>query len=97
MGKRAKITTKTPEAKRESTVSQTREPEPSQSMDSSIDRILFLQRTLGNQAVQRMITSGAIQTKLTIGQSNDIYEQEADRVADQVMRMPEPGIQLQPT
>ncbi len=33
---------------------------------------------------------GMIQPKLTIGQPNDRYEQEADRVADQVMRMPEP-------
>lgn len=31
-----------------------------------------------------------IQPKLKIGQPNDKYEQEADRVADQVMRMPEP-------
>jgi hypothetical protein len=34
--------------------------------------------------------SGAIQAKLTIGQPNDKYEQESDRIADQVMRMPEP-------
>ncbi len=33
------------------------------------------------------------QAKLTIGQPNDKYEQEADRVADQVMRMPEPKVQ----
>ncbi len=32
-----------------------------------------------------------IQAKLKIGAPNDKYEQEADRVADQVMRMPEPG------
>ncbi|MGB5636775.1 MAG: DUF4157 domain-containing protein, partial [Waterburya sp.] len=32
-----------------------------------------------------------IQAKLTIGQPGDKYEQEADRVAEQVMRMPEPG------
>jgi Domain of unknown function (DUF4157) len=32
-----------------------------------------------------------IQTKLAIGQPGDKYEQEADRVADQIMRMPEPG------
>jgi hypothetical protein len=32
-----------------------------------------------------------IQPKLRIGASDDKYEQEADRVADQVMRMPEPG------
>jgi hypothetical protein len=31
-----------------------------------------------------------MQAKLTIGQPNDKYEQEADRVADQVMRMPKP-------
>ena len=32
-----------------------------------------------------------VQAKLKIGQPNDKYEQEADRVADQVMRMPEPN------
>lgn len=37
------------------------------------------------------------QTKLTINQPGDRYEQEADRVADQVMRMPEPSLQRQPT
>ena len=31
-----------------------------------------------------------VQAKLRIGQPGDKYEQEADRVADQVMRMPEP-------
>ena len=36
-----------------------------------------------------------IQAKLTIGQPNDRYEQEADRVAEQVMRMPEPKVQRQ--
>ena len=34
-----------------------------------------------------------IQTKLRIGAPNDKYEQEADRIADQVMRMPEPQAQ----
>lgn len=34
-----------------------------------------------------------IQAKLTVGASNDPYEQEADRVADQVMRMAEPRVQ----
>src|SRR5262245_44996747 len=34
--------------------------------------------------------SGALQHKLTIGQADDPYEREADRVADQVMRMPAP-------
>lgn len=34
--------------------------------------------------------SATIQPKLTVNTPGDIYEQEADRVADQVMRMPEP-------
>lgn len=37
----------------------------------------------------------SIQPKLTINQSSDKYELEADRVADQVMRMPEPRLQRQ--
>jgi len=52
---------------------------------------LHLQQILGNQAVQRLLESSTIQAKLTISQPNDIYEQEADRVADQVMQMPEKG------
>ena len=36
-----------------------------------------------------------IQTKLKIGEPGDKYEQDADRVADEVMRMPEPSVQLQ--
>lgn len=38
----------------------------------------------------------SIQTKLKIGRPNDKYEQEADRVASQVMRMPESQVQRQP-
>jgi len=38
-----------------------------------------------------------IQPKLTIGAPNDKYEQEADRVADEVLRMPEPEVQTKPT
>src|SRR5712691_13372733 len=52
---------------------------------------LSLQRTLGNQGMQRALRTRAIQTKLRISQPNDPYEQEADRVADQVMRMPNPA------
>jgi len=36
-----------------------------------------------------------LQPKLTVNELGDQYEQEADRVADQVMRMPEPTIQRQ--
>ncbi len=38
-----------------------------------------------------------VQAKLRIGASNDKYEQEADRVADEVMRMPDAKVAKQPT
>ena len=38
-----------------------------------------------------------LQTKLTVNQPGDRYEQEADRVADQIMCLPEPSLQRQPT
>lgn len=36
-----------------------------------------------------------LQTKLAIGSTDDPLEHEADRVAEQVLRMPEPGLQRQ--
>jgi len=55
-----------------------------------------LNRTLGNQSVLRLLRSGALQAKLTVSRPDEKYEQEADRVADQVMRMPEPVVQAKP-
>jgi len=52
--------------------------------------LLALQQMHGNRYVQRMVSG--IQAKLRIGQPGNVYEQEADRVADAVMRMPEPGV-----
>ena len=46
-----------------------------------------LQRSIGNRAVQRLIRSPYIQAKLKISTPGDRFEQEADRVADTVMRM----------
>ncbi|HEV7859763.1 MAG TPA: DUF4157 domain-containing protein [Pyrinomonadaceae bacterium] len=40
--------------------------------------------------------AASIQTKLAINQPGDSYEQEADRIAEQVMRMPEPQPQHDP-
>jgi len=40
--------------------------------------------------VKQILRHPVAQQKLTIGAPNDKYEQEADRVADQVMRMPAP-------
>ena len=84
---KSKIYVKTAEARKESSVSRKQRTDFSQSTSSPIDQILSLQRTIGNQAVQRLFKSGVIQAKLKIVQPNDIYEQEADRVADAVMRM----------
>jgi hypothetical protein len=39
------------------------------------------------------LAEGAIQTKSAITKPGDEYEQEADRVAEQVMRLPEPQLQ----
>jgi len=60
---------------------------------ASVNPILQLQQTLGNQAVQRLLESRAIQARLKVSRPDDIYEQEADRVAEQVIRMPEPALQ----
>ena len=65
--------------------------------------LLHLQRTVGNQAVLQLLKAGsngleagahtAPQAKLTVSTPGDSYEQEADQVAEQVMRMPEPQLQ----
>ena len=49
-----------------------------------------MQSVYGNQAVLRMLNAShpVLQAKLAVNQPGDQYEQEADRVADQVMRMP---------
>jgi hypothetical protein len=52
--------------------------------------VLELQQTIGNQAVLQLFRSGAIQAKLTINQPGDPYEQEADRIANQVLAVPAP-------
>ena len=91
MNERISIMDQRPKVKSQNRLPQIqRKKNHSKTKNSPVDRILFLQRTAGNQAVQRLIKSGALQAKLRIGQPGDIYEQEADRVAEQVMRMPEP-------
>ncbi len=49
-------------------------------------RAEFATPDVGNLAIQNMFRARAIQAKLTIGQPGDMYEQEADDVADRVMR-----------
>ncbi len=90
MSESVRESAKNPEALKEDRTSQTRKSDYSQPVNFSIDRILFLQRTIGNQAIGRLIKSGVLQAKLRTGQPGDIYEQEADRVAEQVMRISAP-------
>lgn len=68
---------------------------PSPAVQNPENSILQRQRAIGNQAVQRLrIPPGrTIQAKLTVNAPGDEYEHEADRVAGQVMRMPEPALQ----
>lgn len=95
---------------------------------SSKSYLSFLQRTIGNRAVGRLLqtkslNAGAfhnasnitqllqskivqrqveedeelfqgVQTKLTIGKPNDIYEQEADRVADRIIQMQDSSVAM---
>ena len=63
MGEVIKTTTKKPDAKREDSVTQSKKTESSRLGDTSVDRILFLQKTIGNQAVGRLIKSENLQTK----------------------------------
>ena len=88
MSEKVQAPTKKPESKRENNISQTKKTVPSQSISSPVEQILHLQRTIGNQAVGRLLKSGALQAKLMIGQPGDIYEREADRMAERVMKMP---------
>jgi hypothetical protein len=53
--------------------------------------LMRLQQTYGNRYVQRLVESVREQAKLTVGASDDPYEREADRVAEQVVNMPGPA------
>lgn len=48
-------------------------------------QVLSLQRTVGNRAVQRLLAGRAVQTRLSVNAPGDVYEQEADAVARQVV------------
>jgi hypothetical protein len=61
-----------------------------------IHDVFFLQKNLGNQKIETLLRQHNIQAKLSISQPDDVDEKEADRVADQVMRMAEPPMQHQP-
>ncbi|TFG90959.1 MAG: DUF4157 domain-containing protein [Candidatus Atribacteria bacterium] len=92
MNRRERVAESILENKNDNISPRVRKVDIARSSGSLADRVMFLQRTIGNQAVESMIRSRTLQTKLRIGQPGDKYEQEADRVADQMVRMPEPQI-----
>jgi hypothetical protein len=46
--------------------------------------VIHLQQTYGNRYVQRLLNFEIVQAKLTVNAPGDVYEQEADRIADAV-------------
>lgn len=50
-----------------------------------VSTILGLQQTTGNLAVGRLLDGSLLQAKLRIGPPGDVYEREADRVADRIL------------
>jgi hypothetical protein len=76
MSEAVQVVAKTPVINKETQSQKAPKLEVLQSMDSPLENILFLQRTIGNQAVARLISSGAIRTKLRIGQPGDKCKQE---------------------
>jgi hypothetical protein len=52
--------------------------------------VMQLQQSYGNAYVQRLLNSKVFQTKLTVSQPGDVYEQEADRVAEMIQLQAEP-------
>lgn len=63
MSETTRAEAKSSEAKKENVASQKQNTDSSQSISSPEEQILFLQRTIGNQAVGRLIRSGALQKR----------------------------------
>lgn len=58
--------------------------------------VIQLQQSYGNAYVQRLLSSKAMQAKLTVNPPDDQYEREADRVADVVAQTSVSEVQRQP-
>jgi hypothetical protein len=80
-----------PQVQRSTRAPETHTPTPAPQVEQG--GIRDLQRVLGNQGVQRLLAANPTmaQAKLTVGAADDAYEQEADRVASEVMTMQSPA------
>ena len=86
MSTKAATAEKNGPAKESPTRSRAKSAHTSESSSNLFD-FAAAQRSAGNLAIQHLFRSTAIQTKLAISRPDDPSEQEADRVAEQVMRM----------
>ena len=59
---------------------------------SPIDQIAFLQTTIGNRGMGRLLGSRMMQAKLKVNKPGDVYEREADRISDQVQATQTPAL-----
>jgi hypothetical protein len=89
MNEIAKVNSKKTTAKKGVLIPKAEKPDLSSTKNSPVDQMLHLQQTSGNQALQGLFKSGILQSKLKIGEPGDKYELEADRMAEEVMRMPD--------
>ncbi len=92
MAGRVVATTKAPEAKQKCSNICNKKP-GFNSSGCPTEILLNLQRTAGNQAVQKLIKSAAFQKKQRTSQFNDICEEEVDRESGQVINILEPDSQ----
>ncbi|MBW4671111.1 MAG: DUF4157 domain-containing protein [Cyanomargarita calcarea GSE-NOS-MK-12-04C] len=80
-----------------------KEPSNTQQRQALVNRAVIQpsRRSLSSGVLQRKPSCACgggcprCQTKLNISEPGDKYEQEAERIADEVMRMPEPSVQRQ--
>ncbi|HEX7895890.1 MAG TPA: hypothetical protein VF447_16950, partial [Terriglobales bacterium] len=75
-------------ATREKTSQRSRETEQGAGSSARLSQenpFFGLQQSIGNQATLRLLDGGVIQTKLRVSQPGDADEQEADRIAEQVV------------
>lgn len=86
MSESVRVSENKSEAAKEDRTSQVQKFNYSQPVNSSVDRILFLQKTIGNQAVGSLIRSGAMQIP-GISETKDTRISESTHAAPEVSKL----------
>lgn len=87
MSKEVQGAVKAPLTNKEAHSQEVQKPVILQSMDSPAEKILLLQRTIGNNAIGRLLRSGALQAKLKIGHCQDELKRQPAPAS--IMRKPD--------